>query len=84
MVIDGTDTLIGTCITLDECVRNLKNWAEISLAEAVMCVTEHVAEAMDLKDRGKLEAGRRADLVILDDEGNVRETWIKGNKVLKI
>ncbi|KAH8811730.1 carbohydrate esterase family 9 protein [Xylogone sp. PMI_703] len=81
VTIEGTTTLIGTCISLDECVRNLKAWAEIPLEEAVMCVTEHVADAMELKDRGKLEVGRRADLVILDSEGNVKETWIKGQLV---
>ncbi|RFU28002.1 hypothetical protein B7463_g8328, partial [Scytalidium lignicola] len=81
VTIEGTNTLIGTCISLDECVRNLKTWAEISIEEAVMCVTEHVADAMGLKDRGKLEVGRRADLVILDDDGNVKDTWIKGQLV---
>lgn len=83
VTIAGTDTLIGTCIGLDECVRNLVEWAEIPLAQAVRCVTENVANALGLKDRGKLEAGRRADFVLLDDEGVVLETWIKAKRAFK-
>jgi N-acetylglucosamine-6-phosphate deacetylase len=63
--------LIGTCITLDECVRYLMDWAEVSLQKAVLCVTETVAEAMGLQDRGKLEVGRRADFVVLSECGDV-------------
>ncbi|CAG8979162.1 hypothetical protein HYALB_00000296 [Hymenoscyphus albidus] len=51
VVLEGTDTLIGTCITLDECVRNLMDLADIPLQKAVRCVTENVAEAVGLEDR---------------------------------
>lgn len=80
VTIENTDTLIGTCIGLDECVRNLMVWADLNVAEAVRCVTENVAEAMRLRDRGMLEIGRRADLVVLRDDGSVKETWILGQK----
>ncbi|EPE35262.1 Metallo-dependent hydrolase [Glarea lozoyensis ATCC 20868] len=81
VTIENTDTLIGTCIGLDECVRNLMAWAAIPLAAAVQCVTENVADAMGLGDRGRLEVGRRADLLVLSEEGTVRETWVGGRKV---
>lgn len=58
-------------------------WAEIPLARAVRCVTENVADAVELRDRGKLEVGRRADFVVLSDEGMVLQTWIKGRKVFE-
>lgn len=41
VTIEGTETLIGTCIGLDECVRNLMKWTDIRVEEAVMCVTEN-------------------------------------------
>lgn len=81
VVIEGTDTLIGGCASLQECLQNLIKWSECSVAEAVRCVTENVAELMSDDMRGRLEAGRWADLVILDDEGNVKQTWIRGKKV---
>lgn len=76
----GTDTLIGGCATLDLCVRNLVEWSGCSLAEAVRCVTENVVELMGDRSRGKLEEGRRADLVMLNDDGEVLQTWVGGEK----
>jgi len=80
VTIENTDTLIGTCVSLDECVVNLMNWADIGIAEAVRCVTENPANAMGLKDRGKLEVGRRGDFVLLNQNGSVMETWILGKQ----
>ncbi|KAF4630401.1 hypothetical protein G7Y89_g7747 [Cudoniella acicularis] len=82
VTIENTDTLIGTTIGLDECVRNLMKWAEIPVEEAVKCVTENVANAMGLQDRGKLEQGRRGDFVILGDDGVIKETWILGKRAV--
>lgn len=81
MTIDGTDTLVGGCATLAQCVRNLVEWSGCGIAEAVRCVTENVAEFMGVRDRGKLEAGRRADFVVLSDEGEVLQTWVGGRMV---
>ena len=83
VTIEGTDTLIGSCCSLDECVRNLCQWSGCRLAEGVRCVTENIAALMDLQDRGIIEQGRRADFVILDDDGTVLQTWIKGIKVFE-
>lgn len=81
VVIEGTETLIGGCAMLQECVRNLVAWSGCELAEAVRCVTENVVDFMEDKDRGRIEAGRRADFVVLDDDGTVLETWIGGRRV---
>ncbi|KAM3418443.1 N-acetylglucosamine-6-phosphate deacetylase [Cercospora zeina] len=77
----GSETLIGGCATLDLCVKNLMQWAGISVAEAVRCVTENVVGLMGDEMRGRLEVGRRGDLVVLDDGGHVLQTWIGGRKV---
>ena len=81
VVIEGTETLIGGCAGLSECVRNLMEWSGCGVAEAVKCVTENVAEFMGEGTRGKLEVGRRADFVVLDDDGGVLQTWVGGRKV---
>ncbi|KAL3427179.1 N-acetylglucosamine-6-phosphate deacetylase [Phlyctema vagabunda] len=80
VTIENTDTLVGTCIGLDECVRNLMSWAELSIQDAVRCVTDHVADAMGLQDRGRLDVGMRADFVVLGEDCTVKETWILGQK----
>ena len=82
--IAGTDTLIGGCITLQEGVRNLMKWSGCDIAEAVRTVTENVAELMGvdgLGGRGVLKEGRRADLCVLNETGEVLQTWIAGRKV---
>lgn len=81
VVIDGTDTLVGGCASLQECVQNLMRWTGCDVAQAVQCVTENVADLMGDRTRGKLESGRRADFVVLNDEGEVLQTWVAGRKV---
>ncbi|KAL9603619.1 MAG: hypothetical protein Q9179_002137 [Wetmoreana sp. 5 TL-2023] len=81
VTIEGTDTLIGSCSSLDECMRNLKQWSGCSLAQSVRCATENIANMMELGDRGMIDEGRRADFVVLDDTGQVLETWIGGKQV---
>ena len=81
VVIKGTDTLIGGCASLSECVQNLMEWSGCDIAEAVRCVTMNIAEFMGEQDRSSLEPGCRADFVVLDDQANVLQTWIGGKKV---
>ena len=82
--IAGTETLIGGCIPLQQSVRNLMAWSGCGIAEAVGTVTENVAGLMRIDregGRGVLREGRRADLTILSEEGEVLQTWIAGVKV---
>lgn len=81
VTIEGTDTLIGSCSSIDECVRNLMQWSGCSLAQAVRCATENIANLMELGDRGTIDEGRQADFVVLDDMGRVLETYIAGKQV---
>ncbi|KAF2017133.1 carbohydrate esterase family 9 protein [Aaosphaeria arxii CBS 175.79] len=82
--IAGTDTLIGGCIPLQQGVRNLMEWSGCGLAEAVGTVTENIASFMGIDGkggRGVLKEGRRADLCVLNETGEVLQTWVKGVKV---
>jgi N-acetylglucosamine-6-phosphate deacetylase len=82
--IAGTDTLIGGCIPLQQSMRNLMEWSGCGIAEAVGTVTENVAGLVGIDGvggRGVLKEGRRADLTVLSEDGEVLQTWIAGNKV---
>lgn len=81
VVIEGTETLIGGCAGLAECVRNVVEWSGCGVAEGVRCAAENVARFMGDGERGTLEPGKRADFVVLGDDDQVRETWVKGCKV---
>lgn len=81
VTIEGTDTLIGSCSSVAECVRNLKAWSGCSLAEAVCCASQNISSLMKDEERGLIEEGRKADFVVLSDRGDVQETWMMGTKL---
>jgi N-acetylglucosamine-6-phosphate deacetylase len=59
-------------------------WSGCGIAEAVGTVTENVAGLMGIDGeggRGVLKEGRRADLTVLSEEGEVLQTWVAGVKV---
>lgn len=78
LYLEGTTTLAGAATDLSECVKNLKKWANISLAQAVKTVTNNAADSLRIKNKGYLDVGCDADLVVLDDEGNVEQVFKLG------
>lgn len=62
---DGT--LAGSVLTLSEAVRYAVHTAGIPLEVAVRAATQNPADMIGLSDRGRLQAGNRADLIVLDD-----------------
>jgi N-acetylmuramic acid 6-phosphate etherase/N-acetylglucosamine-6-phosphate deacetylase len=73
--------LCGAVITLDQAVRRLIAQG-IPPGAALAAASETPAGALGLLDRGRIAPGLRADLVWLDDDYSLRETWIKGRAVL--
>ena len=60
------------------------SWSGCGIAEAVSTVTENVAAMMGVDGqggRGILKKRRRADLTVLNEAGEVLQTWIAGHKV---
>jgi len=79
---DGVRTLdgvlAGSALALDQAVRNLMEFTGCELAEALACVTSTPADLLGLDDRGRLSVGSRADLTILDRNGELVATVIGG------
>jgi N-acetylglucosamine-6-phosphate deacetylase len=67
----GTDTLAGSVIALDTAVRNLVDQGT-ALPVAVAAAAANPAALLGETDRGRIEVGRRAHLVELDDRLRVR------------
>ena len=78
---ESSGALSETKRTMDQAIRDFMKHTECSPAQAVRCATENVVDWMGLEDRGKIEAGRRADFVVLNDDGELLQTWISGTKV---
>ncbi|AWR93939.1 N-acetylglucosamine-6-phosphate deacetylase [Acidianus brierleyi] len=68
--------LAGSTLTMDKAFRNLSSLR--SLSEAVVMTSQNPAMAVDLKDRGSLEPGKKADIVILDEDLKVEKVYLNG------
>lgn len=66
----GTDCNPGTspCTDLPLCAALAVRDAGVTIEEAILGITRVAARALGLEDRGVIEVGRRADLVLLDDD----------------
>ncbi|MBQ7872473.1 MAG: N-acetylglucosamine-6-phosphate deacetylase [Clostridia bacterium] len=74
---DGT--IAGSVLKLNKGVWNVYNNSTIPLWECVNCATLNPATAIGVADKkGSIEVEKDADLVILDEEFNVRKTIIGG------
>jgi N-acetylglucosamine-6-phosphate deacetylase len=74
---DGT--LAGSDLDMAAAVRNAVSLLGLDLAEASRMASRYPAEFLGLgSDLGRIAEGYRANLVLLDDELQVRESWIDG------
>ena len=73
---DGT--LVGAIALLDRAVANVVSLG-VPVARAVEMATRIPADVLGLRDRGRLEPGALADLVVLDPQTlHVRAVWLRG------
>lgn len=81
-VLAGTSTLAGAVVPLDQCIRNFLDFTGCDMATALKTVTSHPASLLRLDGvLGCLRVGAWADMVLLDDEGRVQQTWLGGRMV---
>jgi N-acetylglucosamine-6-phosphate deacetylase len=74
--------LAGSIATMDRLIKTLVQKAEIPLEDAIRMASETPAKIMGVYDRkGSLEKDKDADIVILDDNLNVRAVWAMGKVV---
>lgn len=77
----GIETLAGSTLTMPAAITNLTGWTGAALEEALGAATRVPADLIGAADRGRLEPGMRADLVLLDRRSRVLATWVVGEKV---
>ena len=74
--------LAGSIATMDRLIRTLVQKAEIPLADAIRMASETPAKIMNVYDRkGSLQKDKDADLMILDEDLNIRAIWAMGKLV---
>jgi N-acetylglucosamine-6-phosphate deacetylase len=81
-VVANTDTLCGSVSTFNECIQIFQKSVGCSLAEALKCGSENPARLLKtFPKKGSLNYGADADFAIIDDNINVKSTFIEGDLV---
>lgn len=77
----GADgTLAGADLDMARAVANAVDMLGLEREEALRMASLYPAQAIGVTDRGRIAAGQRADLVLLDDGLHVLRTWIGGQE----
>jgi N-acetylglucosamine-6-phosphate deacetylase len=74
-----TDSLAGSTLTMDEALRRAVRESGLSLEQASIAASANPARVLGLEARfGSIAPGRRADLVVLDDDLHVTAVMAGG------
>ena len=74
--------LAGSGLTMDRAMRNAVAMLDIGLPQAIRMASANPAQLLGLEDqKGQIEAGFDADLVVLNEALEVEQTWIAGDCV---
>jgi len=76
-------TIAGSVITLERAVRNMVQAAGVPLESALRMASEAPARSLGLSNKGRIEPGLDADLVLLTDALDVRVTVVSGRVVYR-
>ena len=80
MKLSDRSALAGSVATLKDCVRNMYKEVKIPLYEAVRMASLTPAEVIGFGNKkGKIEKGYDADLIIFDDNINIKSVITNGN-----
>ncbi|KAK8797003.1 hypothetical protein WA588_001128, partial [Blastocystis sp. NMH] len=77
---ENHDTLAGSIVHIDACVRNYVKFTNCSIEEALRNATINPARAAHIHHKkGSLDANMDADFIFLDDQLNVHATFVGGD-----
>ncbi|NCB00941.1 MAG: N-acetylglucosamine-6-phosphate deacetylase [Spirochaetia bacterium] len=77
---DDPETMLGSALTMLQGVKNLVSW-EVPIESAVQMASANPARIYDIEMKGKLIPGYLADIVVFDEDINLKGLFIRGNLV---
>ena len=90
VVVDGDAKLAsngvraGSTLTTGQALKNIMKFTGRSIEEVLQLLTVNPAKLIGVFDKkGSIADGKDADLVILDEENNVKDTFVRGKQVNK-
>ncbi|MES2148956.1 MAG: N-acetylglucosamine-6-phosphate deacetylase [Pseudomonadota bacterium] len=75
-------SLAGSALTMDQALRNLLQIG-CDLADASRRLSLHPADYLGVQDRGRLQTGAWADVVVLDADFQVQQVYVEGEPILR-
>ncbi len=78
-----TGLTVGTCKSLFPEVRDAVLQEGIPLEDAIRVITSSPARALKLPGKGSLAEGSDADIVLLDEELNIRGVFARGREMVR-
>lgn len=80
----GTNTIAGGSLKINEGIRLLVREAMVSIEHALLAASLYPAQLIGAdKKKGQILSGLDADMVILDDDYNVKQTYCLGEAMIK-
>lgn len=77
--------LAGSVLTLDKAVRNVKNNLNVPLNEIIKLLTINPAKVCGVnRTKGLIKENYDADLILFDEDINIRHTFVNGKKTESI
>ncbi|WP_270180560.1 N-acetylglucosamine-6-phosphate deacetylase [Alkalihalobacillus sp. CinArs1] len=72
-------TLAGSVLKMNQALKNIQTFTGCSLQSAIKMAAENPARQLGVFDRkGSIAVGKDADLILLDEEGEIYATFCKG------
>ncbi|MCA0988806.1 N-acetylglucosamine-6-phosphate deacetylase [Guptibacillus algicola] len=72
-------TLAGSVLKMNDALRNIQEFTGCSLESAIKMAAENPARQIGVYDRkGSIAVGKDADLILLDNQGEIFATFCKG------
>ena len=75
---DVTGEIAGSKLTLEVACRNMMIHTGASIVDVFLYGSTNPAKAVGLTDRGRIAVGKRADLILVDHQMNVKQVLLGG------
>jgi len=80
-----TGRIAGSSITMLDAIKNMKEYCNCSLNELSLMSSTNPAKLLGIDDnKGSIEIGKDADLILVDKDLNLIKTFVLGKEVYSI